>query len=240
MKHAILFDLWQTLVRDTRERQAITVRQQLVADFLKTRNITPPENLADAFIAGGKRFFEVYETEQRTATLAERLHWIFQFCGYDFEDAELGDLMNQVAEAGLLLNPEPTPHVKEILRTLSRQYPLGVVSDTGFTPGRVLRKHLERHGLLQYISVFSFSDETGHAKPHPQSFMTVLNQLKVAPENAIHCGDLPKHDVIGAHNLGMTTVLYTGHHAVALDGIKPDYIISDWRELPSLVAEVFS
>lgn len=238
-ERAILFDFWQTLVSDTRERQTIVVRQKLVIDFLLARGITPPENIADGFETAKKRFFAVYETEQRTASVLERLRWILGHFGMSFPDAELHDLEIAVGDTGMLLNPEPTPNVKEMLQTLSRKYPLGIVSDTGYSPGRVLRRHLERHGLLAYFSAFSFSDETGHGKPHPETFLTALRQLQVKPANAIHCGDLPRHDIVGANALGLTSVLYTGHHHAELDGTKPDYTISDWRELPDLVARVF-
>ena len=70
--------------------------------------------------------------------------------------------------------------------------------------------------------------------------MTALNQLGVGPTNAIHCGDLLAHDVLGAKRLGMTTVLYTGCWVSETDGIIPDYVIADWRELPAIVDKVFA
>jgi FMN phosphatase YigB (HAD superfamily) len=66
-----------------------------------------------------------------------------------------------------------------------------------------------------------------------------LELLEVAPSNAIHCGDLPTQDIRGAAALGMTTVLYTGCHQDEPGEFVPDYTISDWRELPAIVAEVF-
>ncbi len=240
MKHVILFDFWQTLVVDTREREAIVHRHQLVSEFLQNRGIPVPENLTDGFEEARKRFFDVYHSEHRTATLMERFHWIFGHLGLSFPEQELTELEEGVAAAGLLLNPEPTPHVSEVLEQLSNRYHLGIVSDTGYTPGRYLRQLLAQRNMLDYFSAFSFSDETGHAKPHPQTFLTALQQLGVGTDAAIHCGDLPDHDIVGANELGITSVLYTGHHSAPLNGIVPNHIISDWRELPALVAQVFS
>ncbi|TFH60338.1 MAG: HAD family hydrolase, partial [Candidatus Zixiibacteriota bacterium] len=152
---------------------------------------------------------------------------------------QLEPLAQKFGELGLMLCPEPTPHIAETLALLSKSYPLGIVSDTGYTPGSVLRKHLAQHGLLQYFSAFSFSNESGRAKPNEHAFMTALNQLGVEPANAIHCGDLLAHDVLGARQLGMTAVLYTGCWARETDGIIPDYVIADWRELPAIVEKVF-
>ncbi len=237
--HAILFDFWQTLVEDQRERQALVRRQELVADFLKEKAVPVPENLSEAFIAGNKRFFEIYHAEQRTATLIERLQWIFEYFDFGFAFDEYKHLVDEFARAGMLLNPQPTKNIAEVLEQLSRDFRLGIVSDTGFTPGWVLRQHLQRHELLKYFSAFSFSDETGAGKPHPRTFQTALELLAVAPENAIHCGDLPDHDIAGANALGITSVLYTGLHRDDFNGHQPDHVISDWRELPPIVAEVF-
>jgi HAD superfamily hydrolase (TIGR01549 family) len=240
LKHAILFDFWQTLVVDTRERAAIVHRQKLVSEFLAARGIRPPENLEDGFEEARRRFFGIYKSEHRTATLIERLNWIFGHLGLSFPEEELGELEEGVAAAGLLLHPEPTPHVIEVLERLSDQYPLGIVSDTGYTPGRYLRQLLDQHGMLGRFTAFSFSDETGHAKPHPETFLSALRQLGVEAESAMHCGDLPDHDIVGANELGITSVLYTGYYRAELDGVVPDHIISDWRELPALAAQVFS
>jgi putative hydrolase of the HAD superfamily len=182
--HAILFDFWQTLVEDKRERQALVRRQELVEEFLQSRDIAVPKDLGDAFKAGTKRFFEVYHAEQRTATLLERIQWILEYLGLAFAPEEYEYLIDEVARAGLLLNPQPTESIAEVLGQLSRDYRLGIVSDTGFTPGWVLRQHLERHNLLKYFSAISFSDETGFAKPHPKTFQKALEMLAVAPENA--------------------------------------------------------
>jgi putative hydrolase of the HAD superfamily len=239
MQHAILFDFWQTLVSDSRERRALNKRQVLVAEFLNAKGIETPANLPDAFIAGTERFFQVYTSETRTATLIERLTWIFEYLGYQFSESELAGLVEEVARAGLLLNPQPAEHIREVLSELSQEYLLGIVSDTGFTPGWVLRHHLERHGMLQFFTALSFSDETGRAKPHPKTFLTALEQLETDPANAMHCGDLPNHDVAGARELGITSVLYTGLHTVELNGNQPDYIIADWRELPAIAHKVF-
>lgn len=238
-QQAILFDFWQTLVEDSRERLALNKRMAIVAEFLNQHDVATPDNLIEAFKAGSARFFEVYHDEQRTATLLERLQWIFEFLGLEYSDDELSALVPEVAKAGLLLNPQPTEHLSEVLEELGKNYQLGIVSDTGFTPGWVLREHLERHGLLKHFSTFSFSDETGHGKPHPRTFLTALEALQVAPENAIHCGDLPDHDINGANALGITSVLYTGLHYDEVDGIKPSYVINDWRELPAIAREVF-
>ena len=239
MKRAILFDYWQTLVDDTRERETMTARKTFMHKYLTKLGCNPPASLDAGFDAAKPWFHAIYHGEQRTPTLEERLEFVLNYFGIRLTSAQIEPLAHEFGELGLMLGPVPTPHIAETLALLSNQYPLGIVSDTGYTPGSVLRKHLERHGMLQYFSAFSFSNESGRAKPHEHAFRTALDQLGVEPANAIHCGDLLAHDVLGAKNLGITTVLYTGCWAPETDGIQPDYIVADWRELPKIVAQVF-
>jgi putative hydrolase of the HAD superfamily len=56
------------------------------------------------------------------------------------------------------------------VQSAAKRFPLGVISDTGITPGRVLRQILERNGLMDFFSVTVFSDETGVAKPQALMF----------------------------------------------------------------------
>lgn len=239
MKRAITFDYWQTLVDDARERETMVARKQMMHEYLTNQGLNPPASLDDGFNAAKPWFHNIYHREQRTPTLEERLRFVLDHYKIALTPAQLAPLVHEFGELGLMLGPVPTPNIAEILAELSKHYPLGIVSDTGYTPGTVLRKHLESHGLLKYFSAFSFSNESGRAKPHRHAFMTALDQLGVEPQNAIHCGDTPTHDVLGAKNLGMTTVLYTGLWGIESDGTEPDYIISDWRELPAIVEKVF-
>ena len=240
MKRAITFDYWQTLVDDTRERETMTARMKMMHEYLITNGFNPPENLDSGFAAAKPWFSAIYHGEQRTPTLEERLEFVLNHYSIKLDTEQLEALAFEFGELGILLSPVPTPNIAETLAQLSQSYPLGIVSDTGYTPGSVLRKHLEHHGLLQYFSAFSFSNESGRAKPHEHAFLTALNQLGVEPANAIHCGDLLAHDVLGAKRLGMTAVLYTGCWASETDGIIPDHVIADWRELPAIVGKVFA
>jgi FMN phosphatase YigB (HAD superfamily) len=79
------------------------------------------------------------------------------------------------------------------------------------TPSTILRRHLERHGLLGAFDHWSFSDEVGTYKPDPRIFAHALAGLGgVLPHRAAHVGDLRRTDIAGARASGMTAVRYTG------------------------------
>lgn len=242
MNQAILFDFWQTLFYDMKERETYEARKELVKTFLRDRDYPQADLVDQAFEASRPWFLGVYHDEQRTPIVSERLSWVFNHLGLQIDESSLADLSEEFEEMGLLLNPRLTENLAPVLEELSHNYLLGIVSDTGYTPGRVLRKHMMRYGVLQHFSAFSFSDETGRAKPHAHQFNNVLEQLKVEPVQAMHCGDLPGHDILGAKSLGLKAVLYTGCHTVTegVNGFKPDFVISDWLELPDIVRKVFA
>lgn len=240
MKRAILFDFWQTLFHDMKERETFESRKDLVRKFLGERAHNCAGEVDAAFEASRPWFLDVYHREQRTPVVQERLTWVFTHLGISIEQTALADLSREFEEMGLMLDPRLTDNLAPVLERLSRDYSLGIVSDTGYTPGRVLRQHMKKHGVLDYFSAFSFSDETGRAKPHAHQFENVLAKLGVEAAHTIHCGDLPSHDVRGAKALGITAILYTGCHCEPVNGYEPDFVIADWRELTPIVDKVFA
>jgi putative hydrolase of the HAD superfamily len=102
---------------------------------------------------------------------------------------------------------------RELLRDLrERGVRTALICDTGFTPGRVVRQLLARHGLLDSLEVTVFSDEIGVTKPHPRAFARALDSLGVPAQGAAHVGDLRRSDVAGARAAAMGSVRFRGHH----------------------------
>lgn len=223
-----------------KERETFESRKDLVRKFLQEHDYQGASEVDAAFEASRSWFLDVYHREQRTPVVHERLTWVFTHLGITVDRTALEVLSRQFEEMGLMLDPRLTDNLAPVLEQLSRDYLLGIVSDTGYTPGRVLRKHMKKHGVLEYFSAFSFSDETGRAKPHAHQFENVLTKLGIETDRAIHCGDLPSHDVRGAKALGITSILYTGCHTEAANGYEPDFVIADWRELTPIVNKVFA
>lgn len=225
-----------------KERETFESRKDLVKRFLNENGYHQAGGVDEAFEASRPWFLGIYHHEQRTPVVSERLTWVLDHLGISISPRELTCLSEEFEEMGLMLDPHLAANLVPVLSELSRQYQLGIVSDTGYTPGRVLRKHMENHGVLNYFSAFSFSDETGRAKPHAHQFDSVLAELGVKAADAIHCGDLPSHDVLGAKKRGITSVLYTGFHTIeeSANGYEPDFIIADWLELPDIVRKVYA
>jgi putative hydrolase of the HAD superfamily len=112
---------------------------------------------------------------------------------------------------------------------------LGVISDTGFSPGRVLRRFLERAGVLDCFvpGALAFSDEVGVPKPHPHIFASALAALDVGPAEAAHVGDLRFTDIAGGRAAGVRTVRFRGCYDDRSEGPEADVVVSRMSEVPA-------
>ena len=100
------------------------------------------------------------------------------------------------------------------------------MSDTGVTPGTVIREYLDGLSLLQHFASTVFSDETGHCKPHHHQFRLALRNLDAQPYEAIHVGDLLRTDVAGAQAAGMRAVWVKTDEEPATEHAEPDYTVT--------------
>ena len=114
----------------------------------------------------------------------------------------------QEAIAGVVAQHPPAlfEGAANALRELAALAPLGLISNTGSSPGRALRPVLAAAGVLECFAALSFSDEVQWAKPHRRIFEHSLAQLHARPEDALHVGDSLRADVRGAKAMGMMTL----------------------------------
>ena len=80
---------------------------------------------------------------------------------------------------------------------------LGVVSNWDCGLGDVLAGL----GVADRFGAVASSAVVGAGKPHPAIFHHALDALGVAPAAALHCGDLPAYDCVGAAAAGVRGVL---------------------------------
>jgi putative hydrolase of the HAD superfamily len=114
-----------------------------------------------------------------------------------------------------------TPALLDSLR--DRGLKTGLVSNA-FDPGWLLHEDLASMGLAERLDVAVFSSEVGRRKPDESIFRAALDRLDVAPERALFVGDRRYEDVLGAKQLGMTTVQALWFRADDDErGVDPDY-----------------
>jgi putative hydrolase of the HAD superfamily len=132
--------------------------------------------------------------------------------------------------------PQLIDGVEEAIERLASKYRIGLICNTGYTGGRVLRQVLARHGLIGYFGVLTFSNEHGWLKPDPRIFKHTLADLGVPPENALHIGDTEDMDIVGAKAAGLYSARYLqgGDNDGAITS-QADLLFFDWSELDGLL-----
>jgi putative hydrolase of the HAD superfamily len=107
------------------------------------------------------------------------------------------------------LQLEVFPDVVPFLSYLrNRGVRTAVVSDWDCT----LVEHLSRLGIRAWVDDVVVSADVGVTKPDPRIFDRALRVLDVAAGHAVHCGDDPRRDVLGAAASGIRPVLVDREH----------------------------
>lgn len=145
-------------------------------------------------------------------------------------------LLDDFEKASLKVLPKVIASAKEILQILSQEYKIGLISDTGITPGKNLVQTLEYFNLKQYFTRFIFSDEVGFYKPNPQLFKVALAKLNSKRNESIHIGDYLHTDVIGAHKYGMKTIWINRHEPLKkIVEVSPDYEVEKLADILPII-----
>lgn len=125
---------------------------------------------------------------------------------------------------------------RETVRLLKKEgYRLGLLSNTMFT-GESHIADLQRFGLEPYFDAMLFSADTNMWKPAAAPYLHLLQQLQVPAKRAVFICDSPHHDIAGGQEAGMATIYFRSSSRLGdPDGLPPDAVIHDLRELPDLL-----
>jgi HAD superfamily hydrolase (TIGR01662 family) len=128
---------------------------------------------------------------------------------------------------------ELRPCAKNILKKLSRNCKLGLVSNFTYVP--VIYAGLRKLGINQFFNIVLVSHEVSWRKPHPKIFNEALKRLRVSAQETVYVGDSPLEDIKGAKATGMKTIFvssqfYSVKHLSETQQ-KPDMILGDLCEL---------
>jgi FMN phosphatase YigB (HAD superfamily) len=241
---AITFDLWDCLFADdTDEPKRADAgrppkrieRRQLVHEYLSRHGAIDRAAVDLAYDVADAAYNKVWHDLHVTMTVGERLEILLDGLKRTLPDAEFAELVRLHEDMELEFRPNPAPGALEALQALHGTYPLAIISDTIFSPGKNLRKLLEGAGMLPYFDHFVFSDELGNSKPHPRVFQSVADVFNIEMKDIVHIGDRPHNDIGGPHAVGARGVLLTVVKDRPLDGHVPDAVCGDYSELASIL-----
>lgn len=228
MLRAVTFDLWSTLLADN-ERQLYPARCDIMSRMLANAGCSvDPADLDEAFDECWKHFKVRWRKRHVTMSAANMVARISsRFCPR-VPDETFRGAVEEMETLSLSVPPalvEGTMETLEALFAMDPPMKMAIISDTGFTPGRIVRKVLENLGISRFFSHMVFSDEIGKAKPVKGNFIEALEALGVAAHEAAHVGDIEETDVRGSRGAGMTSVLFTGGKMRVYGRSEADFII---------------
>jgi putative hydrolase of the HAD superfamily len=213
MIRAVLFDLWGTLIVDdpasgaARERLRIEATRAVLAD---AGFDYAADDIRAGFMAAGVELGGLHEQERDLSARGRTITYLRQV------DADLPDRLDDAAwrrldEAiltpALTHGPEVMPGAADALAAVhGLGLAIGMISNTGITPGYVLREVLAGFGLLRYLDLTVFSDEVEMSKPAPAIFEHALGEMGLEAGEAAFVGDQPRLDVFGSRRAGLWCV----------------------------------
>jgi len=211
---AITFDLWQTLILDERELGRARTRRRLegTLDALTGAGYAFSfEELQDAY-RNCFRACRVIHNAERDITFDEQVNMFIDNIDEKLSQRLDPQVVNLIsywyAEAFFDFPPPVASGAFEVLKQVCRMgYRVGLISNTGMTPGRLFRRYLEQNHLLDFFDVLTFSDEVRLCKPSSEMFHMTLEALGTEPDKAVHLGDHIANDILGGNRAGMRTVL---------------------------------
>ncbi len=227
---AVTYDCWGTLLKDRNWEGAMQIRVGALVDFLDIDETEANTLLAEAWARHDEAWKQV-----ETFGPGRMAAYCLQSRGIA-EDEALRSLTKQFEEASLVHGVDAAEGAVEVLARLrAAGLRVGLVCDTGLTPGRVVRRLLNEVGLLEHLETQCFSDEVGVPKPGNEIFAKALAELGARPPEAVHIGDLRRTDIAGARDIGMHAVRFRGVHDDRSDIVDADIVIDRHEQLLEVI-----
>jgi FMN hydrolase / 5-amino-6-(5-phospho-D-ribitylamino)uracil phosphatase len=114
-----------------------------------------------------------------------------------------------------------------LLKRLRRNYTVGAITNGN--------AQLEYIGVDHLFDFIVYAAEAGAAKPDAAIFHRALACAQAEPAAAVHVGDDPASDILGALRVGMHTIWYNPATRPWPGGQQPDAVIRSLQELEGVL-----
>jgi len=206
----ITFDFWNTLFLDQHEEIRQKKRKSFALNVLKRHHAAIEFAHLDAAFLAADQAFNTQWDHRRASTMKFHVEQLLSNLSAEIPESDFMEIVEYFETVLLEHMPAIILNAAEGVKHAGTRSKLGLISDTGYSPGRTLRRVLNHFGLESSFQAFSFSNETGYLKPTPECFYRILRELNVSPQDCIHIGDLEDTDIAGAKKVGMKAIKYIG------------------------------
>jgi len=218
MKPLVTFDLWETLIFDPPGRTKQRGEYRLAIFERALHDL--------GYRQGWERIEKVWESCGELTVPEQIREWLqFAECKLELTPEVMATLERLYVKpfvedpAGMLPGAMET-----VAAARDAGYTVGLISNTGRTPGRVLRDGMAEQGLLELFDFTMFSDEEVLRKPAAEIFHRAAKRAGV--ETGMHIGDHALYDIVGGRAAGWMTIWVTANgndpEGQAADFVWPD------------------
>ena len=216
---AVTFDLWQTLLLDNRElgRARAQVRLEGTQEALGRAGVVYDlEHIREAYRACYRECRRIRD-QNLDVSFRDQVEMFINNIDVGMVDRldeeTIQEIIRVYADSFFVHPPVPHSDALSVLGDVKAMgLRIGLISNTGMTPGSTFRRYLDQQGMLKYFDTLTFSDEVKLAKPSDEIFLLTLRSLGADPAETVHVGDHVQNDVVGAKRCGLKTVWITGFY----------------------------
>ena len=216
---AVTFDLWQTLLLDNRElgRARAQVRLEGTQEALGRASVVYDlEHNREAYRACYRECRRIRD-QNLDVSFRDQVEMFINNIDVGMVDRldeeTIQEIIRVYADSFFVHPPVPHSDALSVLGDVKAMgLRIGLISNTGMTPGTTFRRYLDQQGMLKYFDTLTFSDEVKLAKPSDEIFLLTLRSLGADPPETVHVGDHVQNDVVGAKRCGLKTVWITGFY----------------------------
>jgi putative hydrolase of the HAD superfamily len=242
---AILFDLFDTLVRFDRERLPLVrvdgreVRSSVGRLHEVLRPSAPHVTLEALHGALGESWREAERLraiDHREVAAPERFAHLFRCLALDPGRCRPGLITDMIEthRRELARAVEFPPHYRTLLEELRGRYRMAVVSNFDYTPTAL--GILREAGIEEYFETIVVSDAVGWRKPAPTIFHQTLEGMGLGAGETLFVGDRIDIDVAGARGVGMDAAwLNPAAEPVPAGLAPPTYVLRDLADLRAVL-----
>lgn len=244
----ITFDLWQTLILDAPERGKSRMDKRLegISESLKDAGaVFAEQRVRQGYVECSQTCQEI-KAESVDISFMEQIKIFINSVDEGLFPRLPKEVVERIAAsyADAFWHSPPSLHpdaTRVLGEVKSMGYSIGLISNTGLTPGCTFRAFMQRAGILDFFDVLTFSDEIGLSKPSREMFLMTARAMNVHPEEVVHIGDDLLNDVRGAQQAGMKAV-WIGTQNPQNDGleVKPDATVSSLGQVEPVIRSLAS
>ena len=149
MIKAITFDLWDTIIVDNSDEKKREISKEeervvILIEILANYKLIPREKLVQVIDDVTTEFNYAWKESYITWTVLDRVQRILDKLQVKISKVDLKIIVDKFESLELGHELDFAPNIEETLDDLNKEYQLGIISDTIFTPGKNLRKILSK------------------------------------------------------------------------------------------------